>query len=186
MIYLILFSVLSLFLIIISIILYIIRKKAKKEISTGKIGNITTQENFIMAPNINENDCGVMVELQTLKYLGYEITYNEVLKGMAWNENLPNLTDTHLNHMKLLKSLGIKYKLSIFATQDGIVDTLLKDIPVIVLLNLGTFSMHWVVIFYYTDNKWLAYWANGCVKIMDNKYFNDTFTGTTISINRKS
>ena len=131
----------------------------------------------------HEKDCGVIAEYQTLKYLGYNITYNEIIDGMKWNPKIGNLTDTHKNHKILLEKFGVPHQIVLSGMQNNIINSIKKNKPCIVLVRTGKISWHWISVVAFYENKWIISWGNGYPNTITSEYFSTIFTGICIFFN---
>ena len=106
------------------------------------------------------SNCGVIAETSCLEYLGFDISYDDVIEHMGWDAEDPNKTDSTANHDNLLDYYDISHEIKI-TTIDEIKQSLSDDYPVICLVESGPTSLHWIVMTAWIDENWTVAWGDG-------------------------
>lgn len=154
-----------------------------KHIDTGRF--IYLRSVFMPEKGNYDNQCGPIAEFQVLRYHRYTYTLDEISKAMLWDNDIGNISDSHLNHGIMLKKFDIPHDIKIFAKQKHIDLSLEQDCPPIVLIRLGTiFQLHWIVVIGAEPDGYLISWGDGKIYKMTYERFFSRFTGSAIFIKR--
>lgn len=141
---------------------------------------------FVPVAGDYEKQCGPVAEYQALKYLGYAWTLEQVSEAMDWNSAAGNLTDTHLNHIRMLKRFSVPYSMKLDGDPGDISKALRAGFPVVILLKLKNFlNFHWVVCVGIMPDGVIVSWGDGALVTIPLNNFPDIFTGSMITVGAK-
>lgn len=106
-------------------------------------------------------DCGPAAELDILNRLGVNISYEELIKkwGFPKRAFLGNLRDSPGAHWRILRSLGVPWKL---ITLQDILENNFKPDFTMVLVHLPEnpwFYQHWTIVHKVTDKEVFLHWG---------------------------
>lgn len=135
--------------------------------------------------NNKGNDCGPVQQFNCLRYLGYDYSLEFIKDKMGWSEQKPNITDTPLNHKKLLEYLGVNFTLQLNTKEDEIKPYLYRGLPVMVLIETDIATYHWISITGWQEDRWIIAWGSNDPSAMYHSVFSAKFTGVTIFFNAR-
>ena len=136
---------------------------------------------FTTAFSVYENDCGPIAEYQILRNIGQFHKLGDIIEAMGWSQKHPDITDSLMNHTKMLKMFGIDHKARLSAlNMTDLIERIQKNRPSLIMLKLSTVSYHWVVFLGIYNGKVMMSWGDGSLKMMSIAEFNGKFNGTGI------